>query len=286
MIYDTFMFFNELELLELRLNELNGVVDKFVLVEATRTFTNKPKPLYYAENKQRFSQFNDKIIHIVVDDSPDSNNPWVLDRYQKNCVGRGLRNAVPDDIIMFSDADEIPKAETVRCLTKTLKYDKGVIADLCHNFFKSKMNQKLFGKTLRKINPYVYVLEQSISAHFINLLLVDKSKWLGTRVCFYRDFTLADEIRYTGYKIIHDGGWHFTWMGGVERARLKLQSFAHNEYNKPEFLDEKNILNAIQNQKFFLDDKIKLKPVPLDNSFPDYILKHPERFPGWVIPVK
>ena len=54
MIYDTFMFFNELELLELRLNELNGVVDKFVLVEATRTFTNKPKPLYYAENKQRF----------------------------------------------------------------------------------------------------------------------------------------------------------------------------------------------------------------------------------------
>jgi beta-1,4-mannosyl-glycoprotein beta-1,4-N-acetylglucosaminyltransferase len=187
---------------------------------------------------------------------------------------------------MFSDADEIPKAETVRNLTKNLKYDKGVIADLCHSFFKSKINQRLFGKTLRKINPYVYVFEQSISAHFINLLLVDKSKWLGTRVCFYRDFTLADEIRYTGYKIIHDGGWHFTWMGGVERARLKLQSFAHNEYNKPEYLDEKNILNAIQNQKFFLDDKIKLKPVPLDNSFPDYILKHPERFPGWILPVK
>lgn len=199
MIYDTFMFFNELELLELRLNELNGVVDKFVLVEATRTFTNKPKPLYYAENKQRFSQFNDKIIHIIVDDSPDSDNPWVLDRYQKNCVGRGLRNAAPDDIVVFSD---------------------------------------------------------------------------------------ADEIRYSGYKKIPDGGWHFTWMGGVERIRTKLQSFPHSEFNKPEYLDEKNILNALQNHQSLLDTRTKLQLVPLDNRFPDYILKHPERFPGWILPVK
>lgn len=32
MIFDCFTFFNELELLELRLHELAGVVDKFVLV--------------------------------------------------------------------------------------------------------------------------------------------------------------------------------------------------------------------------------------------------------------
>ena len=51
MIYDCFPFFNELELLEMRLHELSGVVDKFVLVEATRTFTNKPKPLYFQENQ-------------------------------------------------------------------------------------------------------------------------------------------------------------------------------------------------------------------------------------------
>ena len=54
MVYDCFSFFNELDLLEIRLNVLKDVVDKFVLVEATRTHTGRPKPLYYEENKARF----------------------------------------------------------------------------------------------------------------------------------------------------------------------------------------------------------------------------------------
>lgn len=285
MIYDTFVFFNELELLEPRLNELNDVVDKFVLVEATRTFTNKPKPLFYAENKQRYSQFNDKIIHIIVDDLPNSDNPWVLERFQRNCIVRGLTGAAPDDIIMVSDADEIPKAETVRNLPKLLDKDAGFIANIRHSFFKSKIIQKLFRKSLRKINPYVYAFEQYEAVHFLNLF-IENFKWYGTHACLYRDFTFADEIRYSGYKKIPDGGWHFTWMGGVERIRTKLQSFPHSEYNKPEYLDEKNILKALQNRQSLLDSRTKLQVVPLDNRFPDYILKHPERFPGWILPVE
>ena len=49
-IYDCFIFYNELNLLNMRLHELNSIVDKFVLVEATRTFTNKPKELFYKKN--------------------------------------------------------------------------------------------------------------------------------------------------------------------------------------------------------------------------------------------
>lgn len=75
MIYDCFTFFNELELLELRLHELADVVDKFVLVEATKTHSNKSKPLYYWENRSRFGEFHDKIIHIIVDDLPDAKDP-------------------------------------------------------------------------------------------------------------------------------------------------------------------------------------------------------------------
>jgi len=68
MIYDCFTFFNELDLLEIRLNVLKDVVDRFVLVEATQTFTGRPKPLYYKENAARFAAFADRIIHVVVDD--------------------------------------------------------------------------------------------------------------------------------------------------------------------------------------------------------------------------
>ena len=67
-IIDCFTFYNELDLLTYRLNILNDVVDYFVLVEATHTHIGKEKPLFYQENKHLFEKFNDKIIHVVVDD--------------------------------------------------------------------------------------------------------------------------------------------------------------------------------------------------------------------------
>ena len=69
-IFDTFTFYNELDLLELRLNILGDVVDYFVINEATITFTGKTKPLYYFENKERFKKWEDKIIyHVTHDDN-------------------------------------------------------------------------------------------------------------------------------------------------------------------------------------------------------------------------
>lgn len=74
MVYDCFTFFNELDLLEIRLNTLDSVVDRFVLVEANKTFSNMEKPLYFKENEGRFEKFKDKIIHIVVEDFPEFDN--------------------------------------------------------------------------------------------------------------------------------------------------------------------------------------------------------------------
>ena len=44
MIYDCFTFYNELDLLEIRLNVLNDVVDRFVLVEMNKTHMGDDKP--------------------------------------------------------------------------------------------------------------------------------------------------------------------------------------------------------------------------------------------------
>ena len=84
MVYDCFIFFNEIDLLEIRLNELNNVVDKFVIIEANKTFQNHHKPYYFEENKERFSQFSSKIIHIKLDKYPlfipiiNPFTPWKL----------------------------------------------------------------------------------------------------------------------------------------------------------------------------------------------------------------
>ena len=78
MIVDCFTFFNELDLLELRLEELHESVDYFVLVEASKTQSLLDKPLYFEENKLRYSKFLDKIIHVKVEDCPDNNKNFVL----------------------------------------------------------------------------------------------------------------------------------------------------------------------------------------------------------------
>ena len=74
-IYDCFIFFNELDLLEIRLSELYNYVDYFVIVEANKTFKGKSKPFYFEENKQKYKKYLDKIIHVKVYDMPKSSFP-------------------------------------------------------------------------------------------------------------------------------------------------------------------------------------------------------------------
>ena len=101
MVYDCFQFFNELDILKIRLNVLSPVVDKFVLSEATETFSGLKKPLYYEENKELFSEFADKIIHVVVEDTPEGDTHY-RDTFQKNAVVR-----VALGCILNNDMDDL-----------------------------------------------------------------------------------------------------------------------------------------------------------------------------------
>jgi hypothetical protein len=77
-VFDCFLFFNEFDVLDIRLNELNDKVDKFILVESTKGFSNKDKPLYFLENKERYAKFLDKIVHVVVDEWKSFSVPITL----------------------------------------------------------------------------------------------------------------------------------------------------------------------------------------------------------------
>ena len=118
-VYDCFTFFNEMDILEIRLNELDEVVDYFVIVESTRTFQKKEKPLYLNLDDERIIKFKDKIIHIVVDEFPNFftywrvPKTWDYENHQRNAIARGLKNVSPDDIIIVSDVDEIPSAKKI-----------------------------------------------------------------------------------------------------------------------------------------------------------------------------
>ncbi len=121
MIVDAFSFNDEVDLLEVRLRELERVADWFILVEATETHSGQPKPLHYLRQRSdpRFQPFLDRIIHVVVDDLPGE-DPANRAAYQRLQIARGLElfgELGDDDLLIVSDLDEIPRAvviETIR----------------------------------------------------------------------------------------------------------------------------------------------------------------------------
>ena len=111
-IYDCIQFFNEENILDLRLNILDEFVNFFVIVESTTDHQGKTKKLNFAKDK--FKKFQKKIIYIVVEDTLDAikkphlGQNSLVERHQRNSITRGLKNCLDDDLVIISDVDEIP----------------------------------------------------------------------------------------------------------------------------------------------------------------------------------
>lgn len=273
MVYDCFAFFNELDLLEIRLNELNDVVDKFVLVEATRTFQKKPKPLYFDENKEKFKPFLDKIIHVVVDKYPNFfskfriPNPWDYDNHQKEFILEGLVDCKPDDVIIISDLDEIPRPDKI---------------------------------TLHKDQPGIKIFDQRFYCYFINCEIMlgrqednNRPVWLGSVMLNYKDLTTIRKVRtdYRDYElskqhqIIKDGGWHFSYLGGIDAIIYKIESLSHPEVNKAKYKDPEKMKELIESGKDIFGRDMEHKFVALDDSFPKYFLNNKSKYSDLVYEV-
>lgn len=226
-VIDCFTFYNELDMLKFRLTELNDVIDYFIIVEATRTFVGKSKELYYENNKQLYSQYADKIIHVIVDDMPISNNAWDLERHQRRCIDRGLKTLQldPTDIIIISDVDEIPDIHAV----------------------KNVLNN------VTPFNTFIYNLQQDM--YYYNITCKG-DKWYHSKILnfiTYNDTYNRDveNIRqshfYRQIPSITNGGWHFSYFGDVDFIKNKIQNFSHQEVNNEKNLQVENILEKIKN---------------------------------------
>lgn len=115
-VYDCFTFYNEFELLELRLKSLWNLVDYFVLVEADKNHNNKPKPFYFEARKEEFKEFLPKIRHIPlkVDVEYKGTGDWQIENGQRNGILYGLSDAAPDDLVFISDVDEFPTPDIIQ----------------------------------------------------------------------------------------------------------------------------------------------------------------------------
>ncbi len=269
MIYDCFQFFNELDILKIRLNVLSPVVDRFVISEATETFSGLKKPLYYEENKALFAEFQDKIIHVVVEDTPEGGT-HERDTFQKNAVTRGLADCTDEDIIIFSDLDEIPNPDKIQEILRDFQEDK------IYHFA-----QRLF---------YCYLNMEEVSGSLLSYAGefdgVARKKWIGTKMLSYKllreQNLLLGELRFPERKEIgvrvEDGGWHFGYMGGhgqkdiKKRVQEKVVSAAHQEYNSRHVL--LNVTDRIKDGKDLFGRNAQFVRCEIDESFPQYIREH------------
>lgn len=259
MIYDCFPFFNELMLLEIRLNELTPHVDKFVIVEAIHTYSGKPKRLYYDEVKDNaiFAPFKDKIIHIVYDGEPATDPESQPQRRdyeirQKNAIKRGLVDAKMDDIIIVSDLDEI-------------------------------VNPKVFGFIKNMEVPCR--LAMKLYYYYFNCRVNGNKDWIYAAFCRLRDYRTAHFLRHAkpGYhrNIIINAGWHFSDLMPPDKIVEKLGSFCHTEYDSDYFKDADRIKKRIAaNADIYERPDMTFSTEPLDA--PEYVMKNTDRYKEFI----
>lgn len=275
-VVDCFLLHDEIQMLKFRLKELNNVIDYFVLVEATLTFSGNKKELIYKNNKHLFDEYNHKIIHVIVDDMPEQkgfSKAWLREKIQRNSIVKGLNvlNLNNSDLIIINDIDEIPNTD----LITQIKIHNGL------NIFNDINNKKYFNPSLQDTKVYnegIVGLIQDF--YYYNLECKHKGIWWQARILTYqklKELKNPDDIRRLDilHRYYQNGGWHFSYFFGITNIINKIQNFSHQEYNNEEYLNKSKIQYLIDNNKdLFNRDFVELEYTPIStNSFLPYNYK-------------
>jgi len=265
-IFDCFQYFNEDHIADLRFNILDEYVDFFVIVESTVNHQGQVRKLHFDKNK--YKKFQNKIIYIEVDDTPDNikrphtGGESLVEQHQRNSIMKGLNKSQDNDLIILSDVDEIPD------LNKLKVFDK---------------------------NKYA-VFSQKMFMYKLNLLNLNENNWHGSKICLKKNLKSPQWLRNLKFKkypfwridkqknlqIIDKGGWHFAYLQDVKNISKKIKSFAHGEFNKAEIVSEKNIELKINQGEDVLDRGYKIKKIEIDSSYPEYIINNKDKLKNWI----
>jgi hypothetical protein len=252
-VFDCFTFSNELDLLELRLRELDSVVDIFVLVEANSTHSSLPKSWIFEENKERFSQWLHKIRHIKVDDMPMDPDAWINENFQRNAIARGLTDVNPDDRIFVSDCDEIVRSSAVEYI-KNSNSEKWCLQMPLYLY---KLNYQLITRGEEMTDWGMAMRGDQLPSTTPQLLRDQRHRPMPANV-----------------EVVPHGGWHFSWQGDKEFLRNKLISYAHTEHkteasmaDDPNTFFEKRLGGTVYSKHTFeIVTVSEYFPKPLQNS--------------------
>jgi beta-1,4-mannosyl-glycoprotein beta-1,4-N-acetylglucosaminyltransferase len=264
-IFDCITFFDENLLVNTRLEILKDVVDYFVICESRYDYRGCKKKINFKLINKKFRK---RVRHIILKDKfQNIKNLWKSEEYQREMIFDGIKDANDNDLIMYSDSDEIPNPEVLKKIKLSKKY--GIFM----------------------MNIYVYK---------INLFNQYESPWEGTKICrkkdlksfyFLRKKILAKNLKKnffrkllleTNIKLIKNGGWHFNNLYKPEIISRKLKTFPHTEFSNKKFSSTKIIKNKIKTHIDLFNRGHTYKVVKIDRSFPKYILKNLKLFKNYI----
>lgn len=272
-VFDCFSFFNEFDLLDIRLSELDEIVDYFIICESSYNYMGKSKNLFFQENSKHYKKYAHKIIHIPVLSFPEDLDQFKRDAYQREQMMSVIQRAQPDDLIIHTDIDEIPTLDAIRAA----KEFNGI------TYFSMNMYQYYLNMLERKGWWHPYAIQKK---HIDYLKNINEQKNITSTDWSYYLFS------YMRYNLLHDAqelsipaqireesGWHFTNMGGLDALEKKFHAYAHSDDPWPNLMKDRNRLKQqidIGARIFRFDEMAEY--VPVDNTFPKYILENIEYF--------
>ena len=293
-IFDCFMYFDEEQVLDLRLNVLYQNVDYFVIVESIYNHKGEKRNLLF--NSQKFEKFNDKIIYLVYDKIPQLVEPiketdnekekdgkYIMnalyrENAQRDFILEGLKSAKKDDLILISDVDEIPKLSSVN---------------------------------LNQIKNEIILFKQDMFYYKYNLSLPN-FKWTGTKAVkkknlvspqwlrnvkdrkypFYRIDTFFSDKKYIDIKIINDGGWHFSNIKSPEMIEHKLRSYLHHREFDQVSLSIEEINELVKKKQAIYDLRVDKRVNKVGNGvilenfemkkLPNHINDNKDKYKNWL----
>jgi beta-1,4-mannosyl-glycoprotein beta-1,4-N-acetylglucosaminyltransferase len=287
-VFDVFLFCYELDILEIRLNLLDPYVDYFVISESRQTHSGIEKELYYQNNKKRFEKFNDKIIYNIIEEplqedldvvsklyDVSSNKFYQRDAYEKDVIKKFLeKHCNDDDIIIWSDLDEVPNPEVLSELNSFYQ------SDTVYNFAQENCQGYL-----NWVDTLGITRSQTNDVDFDTI-----PKWVGTKMCSYqilKKYTMTQmrrELPNENNSRIYPGGWHWSTVGYykelpfIERAFRKIKTSSHHvEWN---WLTKDIVEKRISENKDPLGrDFTSYTTIPFtSDNFPKYLIENKEKY--------
>lgn len=241
MIYDCFTYFNEVDALKIRLEELSYAIDCFVIVEATQTFTGHSKPLYFDTLPSWIERWRDKIIRVVIDFPEDNMSAWDRETYQRNQIIRGLDSASYEDIIIISDADEIPRMSVLADPIRPYRLD---------------------------VVQYFWNLNWQVPQHCNQGARPVVAKYAHLLKTTPQELRAGDDTA-----LIPHAGWHFSFLGAGLNATEKIEAFAHTEVNKEDYKTAEHINRCIH-EGIDPFDRFPLKYTAIGSTHPGWVQRN------------